>query len=84
MKRTIQISAILIAVAALTIWAAAGAHRGWTQTLVPVKTVDAVTGIEGIDYRRQFIPGVDFLGLALIASATLFGASLFIRKPSTK
>jgi len=57
-------------------WLAAGAHRGWTQTLVPVKTLDEVTGIEGITYQRRFVPGVDFLAAAVLGAGALAGAAV--------
>jgi hypothetical protein len=84
MKRSLQILALLVAVAAVTIWWSTGANCGWTKTSVPIKTLDDVTGIEGITYQKKFVPGVDFLGAALIAAGALAGASLFFRKQKTK
>ena len=83
-KKILRISAALVIVLALGMWLATGANPGWTKTSVPVKTLDPVTGIEGISYESKFLPGVDFLGAAFAASALLAGASLFIRKPKTK
>ena len=83
MKRRIQILALLVAAAAVLAWVTTGANRGWTKTSVPVKTLDEVTGIEGITYRQQFVPGVDFLGAALLGAGVLAGASLFFRKKPT-
>ena len=62
-----------------SLWLATGANRGWTKTSVPVKTLDAVTGIEGVTYQAKFLPGVDFLGAALVGAALLAGISLFFR-----
>lgn len=85
MKKTLKILALLVVLSAAATWLLTGANRGWTKTSVPVKTLDTVTGIEGITYRPQFLPGVDFLGAALGGAALLFTASLFFRKPkSTK
>jgi len=84
MKRILQILAGLLVLAATGLWLASGANRGWTKTSVPVKTLDEVTGIEGISYRKQFLPGVDFLGAAGGGAALLAGASFFFRKPKTK
>jgi hypothetical protein len=50
---------------------------------VPVKTVDQVTGIEGMEYRKQFVPGVDFLAGTLLGAAFLGGASLLFRNKTT-
>ncbi len=84
MKRLLQSLALLVALAAATTWLATGANRGWTKTSVAVKTLDDVTGIEGITYQKKFLPGVDFLGATLGAAAVLAGASLFFRNTTTK
>jgi len=81
MKRAFQILALLVAVGAITIWLVCGANRGWTKTSVPIKTMDTVTGIEGITYQKKFLPGVDFLGAAFAGAAALAAISLFFRKP---
>lgn len=83
MKRILQSLALLVVLAAAATWLATGANRGWTKTSVPVKTLDEVTGIEGITYQKKFLPGVDFLGAAFGGAALLAGASLFFRKPKT-
>jgi len=84
MKKTLRILALLIAVAALTTWLVTGANRAWTKTSVQVKTLDEVTGIEGITYQKKFLPGVDFLAVTLGGAVVLFGASFFFRKPNIK
>ena len=83
MKKQLRIIALVLVVAAVALWAATGANRGWTKTSVPVKTVDEVTGIEGITYKKQFVPGLDFLGAALLGAAVLTGVSFFFRAKST-
>ena len=72
------IAAILI-LAAAGIWLAAGANRGWSKTSVPVKRTDEVTGITVDDYQKRFVPGIDFLGAALLGAGILAGASLLFR-----
>lgn len=84
MKRALRILALVAALAAGTVWLAAGANRGWTRTSVPVKILDDVTGIEGIQYRKQFVPGLDFLGAGLLGAGFVLAGSLFFRKPPTK
>jgi hypothetical protein len=79
MKRGVQLLAIVIALGAVVSWVTTGSNKGWTKTTVPVKTVDAVTGIEGVEYRQQFVPGVDILGTALLGAGALAGVSLLIR-----
>ena len=81
MKKTLQLLALLIVLGAIVIWLATGANRGWTKTSVPVKSLDEVTGIEGITYEKKFLPGLDFLGATLGGAALLAGISLLFRKP---
>jgi hypothetical protein len=83
MKRTLQTLALVVALGGVITWLATGANRGWTKTSVAVKTLDEVTGIEGITYQKKFLPGVDFLGAAFGGAALLASASLFFRKPKT-
>jgi hypothetical protein len=80
MKKTLQLLALIVVLAAGTTWVVTGANRGWTKTSVAVKTLDDVTGIEGITYQKKFLPGVDFLAAALAGAAGLAGASLLFRK----
>jgi hypothetical protein len=83
MKRTLRILALALAVVAIVGWVALGANRGWTRTSEPVKSVDQVTGIEGVEYRKKFVPGVELLGGALLGASVLAGASLFFRNQQT-
>jgi hypothetical protein len=83
MKRTLQTLALVVALGGVITWLATGDNRGWTKTSVAVKTLDEVTGIEGITYQKKFLPGVDFLGAAFGGAALLASASLFFRKPKT-
>jgi len=78
MKRTLRVIALALVAGAIAFWAAAGANRGWTKTRVPRKIVDEVTGLEGIQWQNRFVPGVDFLGAALLGAGVLTGISLFI------
>jgi hypothetical protein len=82
MRTVLRILAALTILAATGLWLGTGAHRGWTQTSVPVKTVDEVTGIEGIDYEKRLVPGLDFLGAVLFGAGFLAGTSFLIRKPT--
>ncbi len=84
MKRFFQVLAAVIALATVVVWLVAGANRGWTRTSVPVKSLDEVTGLEGITYQRKFVPGVDFLGAALLGAALLAGASLMFRNKTNQ
>jgi hypothetical protein len=83
MKRTLRLLSLFVAVAAVIGWVALGANRGWTRTSVPVKTVDEVTGIEGIQYQKKFVPGLELLASALVGAVVLAGASVFFRNQRT-
>ncbi len=65
-------AAVALAALTLLVWLLGGAHRGWTQTSVPVEKTDEVTGLTYREYQRRFRPGVDFLGAGLL-TATLLG-----------
>lgn len=80
MKRKLQILALMIAAGAICLWGALGANRGWTRTSEPVKIVDEITGIEGIQYQKTFVPGIELLGGALLGSLLVAGSSVFFRK----
>jgi hypothetical protein len=82
MKRTIRMIAAVLVIGAIAFWVAAGANRGWTKTRVPKKVVDEVTGLEGIQWQDKFVPGVDFLGAALLAAGILTGISFLSRAKS--
>lgn len=77
MRRVIQVLAGVVAVGAIATWLVTGANRGWTKTSEPKKTLDEITGIEGITYEKKFRPGVDLLGLAMLGAGALAVASLF-------
>lgn len=83
-KSILRILAVVVIVAAVGMWLTAGANRGWTKTSVPVKKTDEVTGITVDDYQKRFVPGVDFLGAALLGAGTLAGVSFLFRKPQTQ
>ncbi len=84
MKPIVFWLAVVLAVLATVAWVGLGANRGWTRTSVAVKTIDQVTGIEGIEYRKQFVPGLDFLGGTLLGAGFLAGTSLFFRNQKPK
>ena len=79
MKRILRIAALLIVLAAAGFWLTAGANRGWTKNQVEKKSLDEVTGIEGVSYEKKFVPGMDFLGAAVIGAAFLTGVSFLLR-----
>lgn len=85
MKKILRIIAAVIILAAIAFWLATGANRGWTKNQVPIKITDPVTGIEGVQWKKTFVPGVDFLVAAALISCVSFGASFAFRsKPTTQ
>jgi hypothetical protein len=83
MKNSLRICALLLLVAAFALWLARGINRGWTKTTVQIKKLDEVTGIEGIEYQSRFVPGVDFLCAAFLASGSLVAGSFLFRTKQT-
>ncbi len=79
MKSFLRLLALLVFVGALVAWFGTGANRGWTKTSEPVKTMDDVTGIEGITYQKRFVPGLDFLGASMLGAGLLTGVSFLFR-----
>ena len=78
-KKLVRTFALILCLAATALWLATGANRGWTKTSVPVRRTDEVTGITVDDYQKRFVPGVDFLGAALLGSGILAGISFLFR-----
>jgi hypothetical protein len=81
MKKSLQILAVLVVLAAGATWLVTGAHVGWTKTSRPNGTTDEVTGIVDQTPVKCFVAGVDFLGGAAAVASLLAGASFFFRKP---
>jgi hypothetical protein len=76
--------ALVVVLAAVVFWLLKGANRGFTRNSERITTLDEVTGIEGFTYKKHFVPGVDFLGEALIAAGLLAGVSFLFRSKSKK
>lgn len=75
--------AVGLAVVVLGIWVSKGGHPGWTQTSVPVETLDEVTGLTQRTYVDRWVPGLDFLGVGLVI-AVLAGAGSFLIRSKAK
>jgi len=78
-KKILRILAVIVLLAAAGFWLAMGANTGWIRNNVEKRTLDEITGIEGISYEKKFVPGVDFLAVSAVAAAILAGASFFFR-----
>lgn len=79
MKRTLQTLSAVIVFAVVIVWAGKGANTGWTKNKAQIKTIDPVTEIEQIEWKNDFVPGLDFLGVGLFSAAALAIAARFIR-----
>ena len=77
MKVALRLLALVVLIAAIAFWYAKGANRGWTKNKVQVQVVDEVTGITGTVDQKKFIPGLDFLSLA-VGGAFVLAASSFL------
>ena len=84
MQKILRIVALIVALLALGVWLATGAHRGWTKTSVTVVEIEPVTGLENPVQKKQFVMGVELLGAGLATAAALAGASLFFKTKSNK
>jgi hypothetical protein len=83
MKNGLRVLAAILLLGAFGFWAATGASRGWTKTSVPKKTLDEVTGIEGVTYEKKFVPGLDFLAAAVFVAGILAVPSFLFRNKKT-
>jgi len=79
-RKALRILAVIVLLAAVAIWAARGAHCGWTINNIEHRATNPVTGLTGVTYEKGFIPGLDFLVVAAFASGLLAGASFLFRK----
>lgn len=79
MRNALRTIAVILVLASAGFWLVAGANRGWTKNRVEKKTLDEVTGIEGVTYEKKLVPGLDFLGAAIVGAGILAGASFLLR-----
>src|SRR5580658_9225749 len=70
-KKALRILAVVVLPAAIGFWAARGAHRGWTINNIAHETTDPITGLTGVTYEKGFIPGWDFLAVAILTAGIL-------------
>jgi hypothetical protein len=80
--RALRVSAFVILLAGLGLWAHSGARVGWTQTSVVTLHRDEITGIDFPVRRRAFIAGVEVPVLATAAALLVAGLSVFAQRRS--
>lgn len=78
----LRIAAVFIDLVTVTVWIFGGVNKGWTKTSEAVKSIDPVTGIEAIEWKTRFLPGIDFLVAGLLVSAVLVVVSVVIGRRS--
>jgi hypothetical protein len=83
MRKLLLILGIILSAGGSASWALLGANMGWTKTRVQEKSIDPVTEIEGIVWKDQFVPGVDFLvGMDTVGMVLIVGSLLGRKKPN--
>ena len=83
MKQKLRLTAALLALACLAGWFFLGSNRGWTRTTETRMERDPVTEIEFPVLEKRFSPGLELLGVGLLASVALAAGSMLVRsKPN--
>ena len=80
MRTSLRLAALAVMVMSAALWFFAGPNVGWTKTSVPRLEKDEVTKQDHTKWEKRFVPGIDFLGTALIASGGLLAGSFLCRK----
>ncbi len=81
MRTSLRLAALAVIVMSTALWFFAGPNLGWTKTSAPRLEKDEATKQDYAKWEKRFVPGIDFLGAALITSgALLAGASLCCKK----
>lgn len=76
----LRLASIAALLAVLGLWAATGAHLGWTQTSKVVVQHDEVTGIDFPVRQKTFVAGIEVLAVGTAFAAALAGASLLANR----
>ncbi len=77
---SLRFAAVATLVAVLALWAATGAHRGWTQTSKVVMQHDEITGIDFPVREKTFVAGVEVLAVGVAAAGAFAAASLVAQR----
>jgi len=72
----LRLAATIAFLAVIGLWAATGAHTGWTQTSKVVLQHDEITGIDFPVRQKTFVAGVEILAVGTGFAAVLAVASL--------
>jgi len=77
---SLRLASAAALLAVLGVWAATGAHLGWTQTSKVVVQHDEVTGIDFPVREKTFVAGIEVLAAGAGFAAALAGASLLANR----
>lgn len=80
LPRALRIAAAGVLLAVIALWAATGAHRGWTQTSKVVMQHDEITGIDFPVREKTFVAGVEVLAVGVAAAGAFAAASLVAQR----
>lgn len=78
--RALRVSALVVLLAGLAIWAHSGARLGWTQTSVFTLQRDEITGIDFPVRRNAFVAGIEVPLLATVVALGAAGLSLLAQR----
>ncbi len=76
----LRLAAAVLFAGTVALWAATGAHRGWTQTSKVVLQQDEITGIDFPVHQKTFVAGVEVLAVGVAFAAALVTASLLTNR----
>ena len=76
----LRLTAAAALLATVGVWAATGAHLGWTQTSKVVIQHDEITGIDFPVREKTFVAGVEVLAVGAGFAAALAAASVFTNR----
>lgn len=82
LRRVLRLAAALVFAGVVGLWAATGAHRGWTRTQITEMQRDEITGLDYPVTRDGLVAGVDLLAAGAGLAGALFGASLLVGRAS--
>jgi ABC-type transporter Mla subunit MlaD len=78
--RALRVSALVVLLAGLAVWARSGARLGWTQTSVVTLQRDEITGIDFPVRRNAFVAGIEVPLLATVVAIGAAGLSLLAQR----
>jgi hypothetical protein len=78
--RALRVSALVILLAGLGLWARSGSRVGWTQTSLVTLQRDEITGIDFPVRRSAFVAGIEVPLLATVVALAAAGLSVVAQR----